>query len=168
MVSPFDCMTRCSKLTARSRVFFINPFLVVTPLVILSIFLSVKPRQGSFRGNLKSVDWSGMVLVSLSCTAVLYGLLAGGAVYPWSSAHVLAPLILGSIGIVLFILHQRFIVERYTSAQPLIPLRLFKHRTSATGYAVTLVHSAILAASLNFFFIYVSANPQSSGRPCAH
>ncbi|KAJ9602169.1 hypothetical protein H2200_013289 [Cladophialophora chaetospira] len=137
-------------------VFFVNPFLVAAPLIILTIFFHSKPRKGDIRTHLKTVDWSGMLLVSLSCASVLYGFLAGGAIYPWGSAHVLVPIVLGTIGVVLFILHQAFFVQRYTSAETLIPLRLFKHRTSATGYAVTVLHSILLAAFVNFFFIYLS------------
>jgi hypothetical protein len=139
-----------------NRVFWVNPFLVTPPLVILIIFLKDRQRQGASKSFVKEVDWSGMALISLAFLALLYGFLAGGAVYPWSNVRIIASLVVGGVGVVLFILHQGFIVERFTSARPLMPLRLFSHRTSATGYTITLLHSLAASAFLNFYFIYVS------------
>jgi hypothetical protein len=137
-------------------VFWINPFLCVAPLIIFTLFFRDKPRKGGFRSQLKKVDWVGMLLVSVSCVSLLYGLLAGGAIYPWISAPILVTLLLGVIGIVVFVVHQGYLIQKYTAVVPLIPLRLFDHRTSATGYLITFLHSICLAAVLNFFFIYVS------------
>lgn len=146
------------------RVFFINPFLVAGPATVLIIFLRDRGRQGNLWQNLKSVDWSGMALISLSFTSLLFGLLTGGAVRPWSSATVLVSLILGVIGVILFIFHQRSFVERYTAAEPLMPLRLFSHRTAALGFVVVLLHAVLLASFVNFFFIYVSLSSCMVGK----
>ncbi len=142
----------------QARVFFINPFLVIPPLIVLSIFLRNHRQKGGVWTHIKLVDWLGMLFVSLSFTSVIYALLAGGAVYPWSSVHVLVPLIIGSFGVVLFVIHQAFVIPRRISVDPLMPMRLFQGRTSATAYTITLLHSVVLAAVLQFFFIYVSFN----------
>jgi hypothetical protein len=137
------------------RVFFINPFVVIGPAIIIAFFYHNR-EKARFRSSLRKIDWGGMVLVSVSCVGILFGLLSGGVLAPWASAHVLVPLLLGALGVVAFGLYEGFVVERYTPAPALMPMRLFRHRTSATGYAATLLHSVCVALFANFFFIYVS------------
>lgn len=48
----------------------------------------------------------GNFLIISSSTAVVIGLSWGGVRYSWTSAHVLAPLIIGLIGIVVFIVYE--------------------------------------------------------------
>lgn len=52
----------------------------------------------------------------------------GGINYPWTSARVLVPLILGLVGIVLF-----FIYEEFVAVEPVVPWKLISNRTSALG-----------------------------------
>jgi hypothetical protein len=49
---------------------------------------------------------SGITLVMASSTAVVIALTWGGAEYAWSSAPVLAPLIVGLVGLALFLLYE--------------------------------------------------------------
>ena len=50
---------------------------------------------------------SGMAIIIGSTVAVTLALTWGGLVFPWDSAHVLAPLIIGAIGIVAFFIAER-------------------------------------------------------------
>ena len=46
------------------------------------------------------------MLIIASSSAVVIGLSWGGVRYAWSSAHVLAPLIIGLVGMILFVLYE--------------------------------------------------------------
>lgn len=73
----------------------------------------------------------------------MMGLQWGGYQYPWSSAHVLAPLILGIIMLIAF-----FLWESYGAKYPMFPKRL---RQDPRILALTLVITFISGA--NFFSI---------------
>lgn len=49
----------------------------------------------SMRQELRELDWGGIVLFSGGLTSFVLGLSWGGSLYPWTSYHVLLPLILG-------------------------------------------------------------------------
>ena len=51
-------------------------------------------------------DCRGNVLVTGSTTSVVIGLTWGGVRYPWSSAHVLSPLIIGLLGLCVFVIYE--------------------------------------------------------------
>ena len=48
----------------------------------------------------------GNVLIIVSTTSIVVGLTWGGIRYPWLSAHVLSPLVVGFIGLGGFIIYE--------------------------------------------------------------
>ena len=74
-------------------------------------------------------------------TALVLGISWGGVDYAWDSAHVLAPLVLGVAGLVVFIwIEKRFV--KY----PTVPFDILTYRTSVSGFAGTFVHGIISVA----------------------
>ena len=134
------------------RVFYLNPFLVVVPTIIFALFFREK-RDRRIQESLHRTDWIGMVLITVSCALILYSLLFGGAVLPWSAVAILIPLILGAAGAVAFVVQQSLWIG--SSKDQLMPGRLFAHSTSVAGFVVTVAHGVCLIAFLNFFFLYV-------------
>lgn len=53
----------------------------------------------------------GIFLVTASTCSVAIALTWGGAVFPWSSARVLAPLILGAIGFLGFLAYEGLVAK---------------------------------------------------------
>lgn len=49
---------------------------------------------------------SGNAIISASTTSTMLGLTWGGNIYPWNSAKVLIPLILGLCGIIAFLFYE--------------------------------------------------------------
>jgi len=78
-----------------------------------------------------------MVLFIASTTSLLLGITVGGTLYPWTSFRTLLPTIFGVAGLILFCL-----VEHYVK-QPMIPLKVFKSRTSVSAYLGTFVHGLV-------------------------
>lgn len=73
-------------------------------------------------------DYSGNVFIMASTTSVLLGLTWGGVQFPWSSPHVLVPLVLGLVGMLAFLVY-----EARVASVPSVPLRLLKTRTIVSG-----------------------------------
>lgn len=58
--------------------------------------------------QLKEVDWVGICLFVIGSSLFLVGISFGGVTYPWSSAAVLCPLILGIVVFIAFIIYGQF------------------------------------------------------------
>jgi EmrB/QacA subfamily drug resistance transporter len=107
-------------------VFFVN---VPLGLVVILLFIFFFPN---FRpDNLKhSVDYPGLVLLILTVVPTMLALSWGGVEYPWSSLQIIGMFIVSAVALVLFI----FVEKR--SAEPILPLSLFKNRIVAVSELV--------------------------------
>lgn len=85
-----------------------------------------------------------------STTLFLYGLTTGGTMYPWSSGGVLAPLVIGFVGLGLFI-----IIEWKVSKEPMIPVRIFSNRTANAGFFGGFIHGLVLWSFAYYVIIFV-------------
>ena len=72
---------------------------------------------------------SGNLIVIAGTTLAIIGLTWGGTRYPWDSAHVLAPLIIGLVLLGLFVVY-----EAYVPKVPTIPFRTLNNSTTISGY----------------------------------
>ena len=59
----------------------------------------------------------GNILIIASASSCVIGLTWGGVQFPWSSAHVLAPLIIGIVGIIGFLVYEALVAR-----EPLVHL----------------------------------------------
>lgn len=107
-----------------------------------------------------TVCGSNFLFIAASVSATL-GLSWAGSTHPWSSAAVLAPLIIGLAGIVLYLLLEQFV------RSPTVPWDVVGNRTAAVGLITTLWHSLIVLAIVYFFPVYFQAvkdaSPAQSG-----
>ncbi|EER42825.1 conserved hypothetical protein [Histoplasma capsulatum H143] len=128
--------------------FWINVPICVISIVGLTISLRLKTAETTLRAKISRIDFPGIFVFLGSTTSFLVGLTTGGTLYPWGSAKVLVPLIVGVAGWALFI-HIEFKYPR----EPMIPLRVFHDRTAATGgYSSVFFHGLILW-SLSYYII---------------
>lgn len=99
----------------------------------------------SRRDILGELDYGGIFLFTCGTTLFLLGLGWGGTTYPWASAHVLAPLI---IGIVVFI--STFFWDFYGPVKrPIFPYRLFKKFREFTSLLVVIFVTGLVFISIN-------------------
>lgn len=131
---------------------------------MIFIFLHVRyNKQTTFRQKIKRIDYLGNIILIASTVAILYALTYGGTRYPWTSWHVLVPLVLGLAGLGGFMLFETspLVIE------PVVPPRLFANRTSATVFIVTFLNSALLYWVLFFLPVYfqvvLGSSPARSG-----
>lgn len=122
-------------------VFYINLPIGGASLVILFIFLQVSYRDHmTFAQKVRRIDFLGNAILVASTVAVLYALAYAGVRYSWGSWHVLVPLLVGFLGFLLFGYTQG---GRLAAAEPVMPPRLFKGRTSIIISIDTFINSAL-------------------------
>ncbi|KAI1401836.1 putative multidrug resistance protein fnx1 [Hypoxylon fuscum] len=142
-------------------VFYINLPIAAVAWLALALVLRVRYKKDATRNALKRIDLGGNALLVASVVAVLLALTWGGTEFPWSSWRALVPLILGFIGLVLFLGVQTQVPE------PTMPLRLFSNRTSIGSYGLTFVHSILSYWIVYFLPLYFQAvletDPVTSG-----
>ncbi|KAH6647482.1 DNA repair protein RAD50 [Truncatella angustata] len=145
-------------------VFWINLPVGGASMAMIFAFLHVKyNKEMPFMQKLRRVDYIGNSILIISTIAILYALTYGGARNPWKSGQILAPLIVGLLGLVLFMVYEALGRAR----EPVIPPRLFANRTSSTVFVVTFFNSALLFWTMFFLPVYfqaiLGASPARSG-----
>ncbi|OTA89148.1 hypothetical protein M434DRAFT_374057 [Hypoxylon sp. CO27-5] len=146
-------------------IFYLNLPIGGLSLVILTIFLRVNYNDHTtFSKKLRRIDFLGNSVLVASTIAVLYALAYAGANYGWSSWHILVPLLVGFFGFFIFGYTQS---GRFAAAEPVMPPRLFKHRTSLIVSINTFINSALTFWGVFFLPVYFQAvklyGPQYSG-----
>jgi len=119
-------------------------------LIGIWFFLTLKTDTSSVREKLKRIDYVGIVVFVASTTSFLFGLTAGGVLFPWKSPNVIVPLVLGIFGLVGF-----WIIEDYLVKEPMMPMRVFKERTAFAGYVGTWAHGIILWSLIYYMLLWV-------------
>ncbi|KAI0259538.1 iron permease [Gloeopeniophorella convolvens] len=140
------------------------PNIPICALLIMSLSLSLKLKtpKAPLRDKLRRMDWIGNTLIVSSTTAVVIALSWAGIQFPWSSVHVLAPLILGGAGLCAFIVYEIF----FCSA-PTVPLVVIPNVTALSSYMQNLFMGIVLAAVFywlpTYFQACKSASPLAAG-----
>ncbi|GAA5933720.1 uncharacterized protein JCM15063_001393 [Sporobolomyces koalae] len=131
--------------------FYLNLPVCGLALILVFFFLRVKAPKTTFREKLDQIDWFTALFVAAATSAII-GLTWGGVTYSWSSPRVLVPLILGLVGIVVYIYLERF------AKHPVVPFSILSTRTAIAGYVTTFLHGIIVLAVLYFLPVYFQAN----------
>ncbi|KZO94653.1 MFS general substrate transporter [Calocera viscosa TUFC12733] len=108
-------------------------------------FLKLKRPAGSWRRKLKRVDWIGNAIVIGAATSTVIALVEGGIDHPWDSYQIVVPLVIGLIGIVVFLVYEAF----FAVGERMVPLSLLTNRTTLSGFAGTFVHGLV-----SLLFVY--------------
>jgi EmrB/QacA subfamily drug resistance transporter len=121
-------------------------FALNVPIVIVAVFLILAAVPPSERVSGRRVDVTGAVLCALGLAGFVYALIEQPR-YGWGDPMILVSLI-GGIG-----LFAAFLVHERRTAEPMLPLALFRRRNFAVGNAETLAMYAGLA--ILFFFLVI-------------
>ncbi|KAH8689031.1 putative multidrug resistance protein fnx1 [Talaromyces proteolyticus] len=133
-------------------IFYLNLPLAGLTLAMVVISLGALPKGSSMSTNsLKRVDFAGNALLVAAITSILIALTWGGGQQPWSSWRTILPLVLGLVGLPLFLLFETRVPE------PTTPFRLFSNRTSLAGLWCAFVHNMLVFYILFVLPIYFQA-----------
>jgi EmrB/QacA subfamily drug resistance transporter len=127
-------------ITSWRWIFAINVPFVVATLALVVIAVPARPL-GAVR---PSVDWLGGALCALGLAGPVFALIRQPEL-GWSAPGVVVPVVAGFVLLGLFLAHET------RTADPMLPLGLFRRRNFAVGNAETLTMYAGL--SVLFFFL---------------
>jgi MFS family permease len=131
--------------------FYINIPFGVASVISLFLILRVQNKpQGTVLDKLKKVDVVGNLLLAASVSSVLYALTYGGTRYNWTNPGIIVSLVLGLLGHGLFLLFEASPLCR----DPVMPLSLFKNRTSAAAFVATFLQTIVSFWALYFLPLY--------------
>jgi EmrB/QacA subfamily drug resistance transporter len=121
-------------------------FWLNVPVGLVAIVLTARRVDESFGPDTR-FDLGGVLLVTLGAFGIVWGLVRGNAA-GWSSAEVLAALVVGVALVIAFVLW-----ERRTNA-PMLPMRFFRLRAFATANPANFAVFASLYGTLFFLAQY--------------
>ena len=84
--------------------------------------------------SLKDVDLVGAVLFVVSMTPLLVGLSLGDITYAWGDWRIIVPIILGLLGLALFVVNEAHICRTKPSKPPLINVTIFLDQHTIMAY----------------------------------
>ncbi|KAH8649033.1 major facilitator superfamily domain-containing protein [Xylariales sp. PMI_506] len=141
-----------STLSTWRLIFWVN--LPICVLSALGIFIFIpKPRslddKTPLRQSIKSFDLGGVIILAGSLLALLYGVTAGGTLWPWASAQIISSLVIGVVGTGVFAVYETRVAQR-----PMIEIRLFTDRTVSSGFFTAWAHGVIDIALAYYLILY--------------
>ena len=136
-----------SQLHAWRWIFFVN-----VPLCLLAGFLIVRNFSEQIERRHHRVDYAGAILLTLSMTLIILGVLEGGQSWAWSSPASLTVFAAGAALLVAFVLAER------RAAEPVLPLWVLSRRLLLTTSLISLGVGAILIGLTSYVPTYLESS----------
>ena len=132
-------------------VFYINvPF----GLIAMGVMAGALPPDG--RRERPRIDYAGLVIFTTAISALLVGLAVAGRVPRWDTPDVLTPLVIAAAAGLGFL-----VIER-RAPEPIVPLRLFRHRMVVAACATGLLSGMAMFGAISFVPLFVQTVTGSS------
>ncbi|KAF7362520.1 Iron permease [Mycena venus] len=132
--------------------FYLNIPICGAAALLVVLFLRLRTPAGTLREKLGRIDYTGNVLVVASTTSTVIALTWGGIQFPWGSANILVPLILGLTGLCVFVAFEiRF------AKHAMVPFDVLSTRTGLSGYAQNFFTSLIMITLIYYLQVYFQA-----------
>jgi EmrB/QacA subfamily drug resistance transporter len=118
-------------------------YLPAIPVALVTMAVAAPLVADSRAPGSRKLDWPGQFTAALTITALVYGVIEGGA-QSFSEPQVIVALALAAVGALAFVLAER------RSASPMLDLTLFR---SAAFSATTLIAMISFLGLIGFFFV---------------
>jgi hypothetical protein len=146
-------MSLCPLLT-ESRIFYINIPMCVLCIAATHVFLNLSLINESLLTKFLGLDWVGIITFAGSLSSLLFGIASGGVTRSWSSGATVAPMVIGVVGLIGFVLLEIYVAER-----PMIPVEVFKSHNAKIGMVSAFVLGFSLATVCYYLIVYVGSLP---------
>ena len=120
--------------------------------IIIVLFLDLKTPKTAFVEGISAIDWVGAFLSVGGTILLLFGLSSGGETYPWNSATVVCLIVFGIVCWVLC-----FFWEIHLAKYPILPVRIFRHRSSLAALGICFIQSYVYFAATYYLPLYFQA-----------
>ncbi|KAF8258823.1 major facilitator superfamily domain-containing protein [Lactarius quietus] len=132
--------------------FYLNLPICVSNATLVLLFMRLRTPPATLREKLSKMDFIGNILITASTTLVVVGLTWGGVQYSWISAAVLAPLVLGLVGLASFVIY-----ELHFCKPPTAPILFELNWTSTSGYLQNFVMAVVLSSLSYWYAVFFEA-----------
>ena len=132
--------------------FYINLPISGVGMAVLAFVLKLHNPRTPMRQGLAAVDWLGSLTIVGATMMVLLGLELGGVTHPWDSPTVICLIVFGLVTVGLFV-----VVECYVAEYPLVPMHLFRHRSSIASLAVGALQGFVFISGSYYLPLYFQA-----------
>ena len=137
-------------------IFFVN-----IPLCLVAGAMLMRNLHENVTRKHRSIDYTGAVLLTLGCSAVLLGLLEGGVAWSWTSPTSVLVLAGGVLLLAVFVAVER------RAADPILPLWILRRRVLVASTLTSLVVGAIVLGLTTYIPTYgqlvLGAGPLTAG-----
>ncbi len=135
-------------------IFYINLPIGILALIALLIFLpkNISVRTSQFNGwaSIRRIDFLGATLATAATIALLLGLTWGSnQIYAWDSVQIVGSLIGAGV------LYLAFFLTEFFTADPILPLDLFRNRVFSVAAILSLLQMMVLMGMMLYlpFFL---------------
>ncbi|MEO7059727.1 MAG: MDR family MFS transporter [Lapillicoccus sp.] len=125
-------------------IFFVN-----VPLCLLAAALIVRNFHEKVERRHHTIDYAGSVLLTISMTLLILGVLEGGQAWAWGSLQSIGVFAVGALLLAAFVLAER------RAAEPVLPLWVLSRRLLLTTSLLSLGVGAILIGLTSFVPTYL-------------
>ncbi|MGV8885428.1 MAG: MDR family MFS transporter [Microbacteriaceae bacterium] len=128
-------------------IFFVN-----VPLCIIAAWMLLRSFHENIERRPHKVDYAGAVLLTLTLTALILGVLEGGNAWAWNSPISIGIFAGGAVLLVAFLLVER------RAAEPVLPLWVFSRRLLLTTSFISLGTGAIVLGVTSYVPTYLEGS----------
>lgn len=110
-------------------------------MLVAYLFLNLQyNRAESISNKIRRIDYIGNAILTGSSISILIALTWAGPLYPWSDARVVAPLVVGLVGLIGFVVFEGSGIPK----ELVMPIRVFYNRTSRIIYTNTFINQLVI------------------------
>lgn len=115
IIGPFIAAAFIMRSTWRGFFWMISPLAACSAVVGYFLIPNNAQRDG-FRGNIRRIDWYGVVASSIGIIFILIPISGGGSYFPWDSPMVISMLVIGGCSFIVF-----GFIEWKVASLPMLP-----------------------------------------------
>ncbi|MDM5339914.1 DHA2 family efflux MFS transporter permease subunit [Fictibacillus enclensis] len=127
-------------------------FWISLPLLVMALIFGLFFMQNVTTPTKPKIDLISIVLSSLGFGGIVYGFSSAGESGGWSSTPVIIALVVGAIGLLLFVIRQ------LNMEKPMLNLRAFRYPMFSLGVLMVIVCMMVILSSMILLPLYLQTS----------